>query len=168
MEIRVLGAGGHGLVVSEVLELQGVKVIFHDDNKSGLPPLLEAYDCPAIVAIGDNATRKKIFEKLAYPVNAIHPSAVISRSATLGWGVVVCAGVIINAYCEIGDNVILNTGCSIDHHCAVHAHAHIAPNAVLCGGVHVGEGTLVGANATVTPNKVISGWSLVKAGSVYK
>ena len=69
---------------------------------------------------------------------------------------------------EIGDNVILNTGCSIDHHNVIGKHAHIAPNATLCGAVTVGEGTLVDANATIVPGRTVPSWSLVKAGSLYK
>ena len=166
MEIRVLGAGGHGLVASEILEAQGYKVIFHDDASS--LPLFEAYNYPAVVAIGDNKTRAMVFRNLTCPMNAVHQSAIISKSAVIGRGVVICAGVIINACAEIGDNVILNTGCSIDHHCVIMDHAHVAPNATLCGKVKIGEGTLVGANSTCVPGAAVPEWSLVKAGSVYK
>ena len=157
--IRVIGAGGHGQVVADILG----EVIFHDRGHE-----YKAFDKSAIVAIGNNAIRKSIFEKLQFPVNVIHESVIIGGNVEIGRGVVICAGVIINTGAKIGDNVILNTGCSIDHHCIIGSHAHIAPNAVLCGNVTVGEGALVGANSTCVPGAEVGAWTLVKAGSLVK
>ena len=164
--ISIIGAGGHGLVVADILELNGEIYRFYDDGNNSYPPVADAVG-PRIVAVGDNAVRRDLFNEVN-AVNAIHPSAIIASTVKLGLGVMICAGVIINAYSEIGDNVILNTGCSIDHHCIIEDHVHIAPNATLCGNVEVWEGALVGANATIVPNSVVEDWCLVKAGSLYK
>ena len=164
--ISVIGAGGHGQVVADILELSGEVYRFYDDSLPQYPPI-EAATGKIIIAIGNNSVRKLYFKR-TNAVNAIHPSAIIASTVKIGKGVVICAGVIINAYSEIGDNVILNTGCSIDHHNVIGKHAHIAPNATLCGAVTVGKGTLVGANATIVPGRTVPSWSLVKAGSLYK
>jgi acetyltransferase-like isoleucine patch superfamily enzyme len=66
----------------------------------------------------------------------------------------------------VGSNVILNTGCSIDHHNVIGDHAHIAPGARLGGNVTVGQGTLIGIGAIVLPGRHIGAWSVVAAGAV--
>jgi len=77
----------------------------------------------------------------------------------------VAAGAIVNIDARIGDNTILNTGCTIDHDCVIGAHALIGPLASLCGGVTVGEGALLGAGSTVVPLGSVGDWSVVGAGA---
>ena len=62
--------------------------------------------------------------------------------------------------------MILNTGCSIDHHNVIGDHAHIAPGARLGGNVTVGQGALIGIGAVVLPGVRIGAWSIVGAGAV--
>src|SRR5258708_35740023 len=94
--ILILGAGGHGKVVADILQLQGDSVRgYLDDSpetwgtsRLGLPVLgaLEQYQdfgpYGLVVGIGSNEIRKKIVERLgasATPlwINAIHPHAVL-------------------------------------------------------------------------------------------
>ena len=77
-----------------------------------------------------------------------------------------CAGAAVNPASVVGDNVILNTGCTIDHHNRIGAHAHIAPGVHLGGEVNIGEGALVGIGATVLPGRTIGVWAIVGAGAV--
>jgi len=74
--------------------------------------------------------------------------------------------VVVNTGTVIGDNVILNTGCTVDHHNRIGNHAHIAPGVHLGGDVIIGEGTLVGIGATVIPQCTVGAWSAIGAGSV--
>ena len=76
------------------------------------------------------------------------------------------ANVTINVAAEIGDNVILNTASSIDHHCVVGAHSHIAPGATLAGNVRIADETLVGAGAVILPGISIGAHCTVAAGAV--
>ena len=120
-----------------------------------------------IVAIGDNAIRKRVAEFTKHPfVNAIHSSAIISPRVKMGVGNMILHGVIIQAETEIGNHVIINTGAQVDHDCIVEDYVHIAPRVVLCGNVKVGSGTLIGAGATVIPGKTIGRWATIGAGSV--
>src|SRR4030095_339622 len=86
---------------------------------------------------------------LGNPINAIHPSAVISASVKMGDGVMVAANATLNPLVEIGQGVICNTSSSIDHECVIGDFSHIAPGAVLCGNVMVGRGSFVGANSVI-------------------
>ena len=56
---------------------------------------------------------------LGDPINAIHPSAVISASVKMGNGVMIAANATLNPMVEIGNGVICNTSSSIDHECII-------------------------------------------------
>jgi sugar O-acyltransferase (sialic acid O-acetyltransferase NeuD family) len=188
MKIVVLGASGHGQVVADVLfqmwakgremEIEG----FLDDDASlhgtrvlGLPVLGRLSDLPSvphecvILGIGDNAARARVYAELTAArkrfVTAIHPSAVLAPDVIVGLGAVLCAGAVANPGARIGENSILNTCASIDHHCVLGPHAHVAPGAHLAGNVEVGEGALVGIGSCAVPGVRIGAWSVVGAGA---
>lgn len=123
-----------------------------------------------VIALGDNSLRQSMFQSLESGVEqfvvACHPQAVIARSATIGPGSMICAGAVVNALSRVGVNVILNTGCTVDHHNDVGDHVHIAPGVHLGGDVHIGEGALVGIGATVMPGRRVGAWSVVGAGAL--
>ena len=182
-QIWLYGAGGHALVVADVLIAMGqtVRGIFDDDPAlSGtrehpiLPGLeiggreqFESLDGLLLISVGNNRTRQQLAGD--FPVeftSAIHPSAQISPSATIGVGSVVFHGAIVQANVRVGRHVIINTAACVDHDCQVGDFAHIAPNVTLCGDVTIGEGALIGAGAVVIPGLRIGAWSIVGAGSV--
>ena len=80
---------------------------------------------PAIVAIGSNATRKRVVERFSdlklLWTTYVHPAAVVDSTSVLGSGSVVMAGAIIQPGAEVGNHVIVNTRCSVDHDCRVAA-----------------------------------------------
>lgn len=116
-----------------------------------------------VVAIGDNATRKRIVDE-GFHTNdaAIHPSAIVVGYVHIGGGTVIMAGAIVQPNVKIGRHVIINTGATVDHDCVIGDYAHIAPGAHLCGGVQVGEGALVGVGVGIEPGAIIPPWSIVK------
>lgn len=189
MRVIIVGAGGHGQVVADILLQRATQsatltpVGYVDDDASltgrqllGLPVLGKIADLAAfehdavIVAIGDNRTRRTLFMTLQSQgeslATAIHPSAVVAPSAVVGAGAVLCAGVIVNPGASIGVNVIVNTGATVDHHNVIGDHAHIAPGAHLGGDVAIGEGTLIGIGAVVMPQQRVGAWCTVGAGAV--
>ncbi|WP_298408064.1 acetyltransferase [uncultured Chloroflexus sp.] len=187
--ILIIGAGGHGQVVADIL-LQAAAnggdcqpIGYLDDNPRrygeqalGLPvfgPVAALASIPhdgIVIAIGDNRTRARLFAELTARgeqlVSAIHPSAIIAASVTIGPGTMICAGAIINPGSVIGANVILNTGCTIDHHNQIGDHAHIAPGVHTGGQVVIGAGTLIGIGAIVMPQRRVGAWSVVGAGAL--
>jgi len=178
VRLLVIGAGGHAKVVIDAARCAGMQVVGivgHPGDPAevlGVPVSADASAIEAdgfIVAIGDNATRAaKFAECLALgmtPVRVIHPSAVLAEEITVHEGTFVAAGVIVNVHAHIGVNVILNTGCTVDHDCVVGDHSHIGPTASLCGGVDIGEGVLLGAGANVIPGVSVGSWSVVGAGA---
>jgi len=123
-----------------------------------------------IVAIGDNATRRRLFKMLDSAGErfaiAQHPGAIVAPDVQIGPGSMISAGAVINPATVVGANVIINTGCTVDHHNHVGDHAHIAPGAHLGGDVSIGEGTLIGIGAIVMPQRKVGQWSVVSAGAL--
>lgn len=184
-EVILIGYSGHGFVAADIFLCNAYKIIGYCDNEKkeynpfSLPyagsekdekVIAELRKYSYFIAIGDNNIRKKIHESLAdkagKPLNAIHPSAVISATASLGDGIFVAANATINPLVKIGTGVICNTSCSIDHECIIEDFAHIAPGTVLCGNVTVGAGSFIGANSVVKQGIVIGKNVMIGAGAV--
>lgn len=175
----LFGASGHGKVIKDILNANGIKVeAFVDDNPNvnecgGCPVLHNATELsPMIVSIGVNRIRKIIVERLKANnsaiefATAIHPSAVISPSAKIGEGTVVMAGAVVNADAVIGNHCIVNTGATVDHDCVVEDYCHVAPGVHISGGTHVGEGTWIGVGSSVIQCLNIGKNCIIGAGSV--
>ena len=189
MDVLLLGAGGHGKVVLDIVRAAGEHnpVGFLDADPSlagstigGVPVLgpvnfltklkqqqkLKA----AIVSIGDNRARRSyaaLLREHGYElINAIHPAATISPTAQLGKNVVVAAGAVVCADARIGDSTIVNTSAVVDHECRVGEAAHVCPGVLLAGRVHVGSGAFVGLGAKVIQCLTIGEHAVVGAGAV--
>lgn len=178
--VHVIGAGGHGKIIVDALQ-QGLHSLGHifdlaPENKKilglpiySLPPPSwgEHEDIFAIIAVGDNRTRQAMsqYYRAVHWENAIHPSALIHPTASLGKGIYVGAGAIIQPDVRIGNHCIINTGAIIEHDSLVQDYVHIAPHVTLTGAVEIGEGCLIGAGTTVIPQQRIGPWSLIGAGS---
>lgn len=123
----------------------------------------------AIAAVGDGGLRLNLFRTLrglAFRTpSIIHPSAVVSRGATLGEGIFVAAGAIVNVDARIDDAVIVNTGARIDHDCRIGAGTHVAPGATLSGGVVVGECAWLGTGCAVRQGVEIGSGVTVGVGA---
>lgn len=185
MNLYLYGCGGHAKVILDILIKQGRKVkAFVDDNPPSkiksihnipiyhasevLPNIV--LDSQWIVAIGNNATRKRIAKRLktlGYDfAKAIHPSAQIAIGVEIAPGTVIMPNVVINTDTQIGHHVIINTGATIDHDCVIGSYCHIAPGCSLCGQVHVEQEVLLGVGSKVCPGMRIGAQTTCGAGSV--
>lgn len=183
--IALIGYSGHAYVAFEIFFSQGQTVSAYtdleekqknpyslkwlgDDNQTTVIEKLKSYSY--FVSIGDNSLRQKVsvnlIKNLGQPENALHKSAIISRSMNAGYGNMFAPRVVINPQVQIGNGVICNTGCIIEHECNIGDYAHIAPGTILCGNVTVGEGTFIGAGAVVKPGITIGKNVIIGAGSV--
>ena len=176
-KLIIIGAGGHGRVVSETAKLNGYEVIgFLDDadNKTTVGRVVDFIkyigEADFTVAIGNNAVRMKIQSKLiksgANVASLIHPNATVSESASIGKGSVVMAGAVINAGAVVGEGAIINTCASVDHDCKIGDFSHISVGARICGTVTIGNGTWIGAGTTVINNIRICNECMIGAGAV--
>lgn len=183
--IALIGYSGHAYVAFETFFSQGQIVSAYTDmeeknqnpyslkwlgNENSQQVIETLQNYAYFVSIGDNALRKKISENLipiiGQPENALHKSAIISRSMNAGSGNLFAPRVVINAQAQIGNGVICNTGCIIEHECVIGNYAHIAPGAILCGNVTIGECTFVGAGAIIKQGVRIGKNVVIGAGTV--
>lgn len=181
--VLIVGASGHGKVVADILQQQGIPLIgFLDDDPSRLnthvmqlPVLGKINDFKhfkpsgLVMGIGDNQTRSRITSELVAAeglwLTAIHPRAIIAPSTIIGEGSVIMAGAIINPDVIIGRHVIVNTGASIDHDCHIGDFAHLAPGSHLAGGVKIGQKTIVGIGSSIIQSITIGESVVIGAGA---
>ncbi len=182
MRLFVIGAGGHAKVVLATameLGMEVAGVLDDDPSKWGtmllgirvLGPLslLQQEGEPwAVLAIGDNATRKRLDQKIKGVrwATLVHPKAYVHPTVTLGEGTVVFAGAFIQPMARVGRHAIVNTGAIVEHDCEVGDFAHLAPGVRLAGGVKVGNECLVGIGTSAVPLIHIGDRSIIGAGSV--
>jgi len=182
-KVYIIGAGGHGRVVKDIIESQNDRVVgFIDDNSllhgtlidgvevlGGLNILPNMHNAHCIIAIGDNYTREKIRNVVGDKVvwyTAIDKSAVISKTAIVGEGTVIMPNAVINSSSSIGNHVIINSGSIIEHDCIIHDYAHIAPRVAIGGMVEVGRRTQMGIGSCAKNGIEICDDCLIGAGSV--
>lgn len=172
-DVIIIGASGHAKVIADIIEKSGDNVFTYlDDDTSKAGVTGKISDCTKypdkkfIIAIGNNAVRRKIAEEysLSY-YTAIHPSAVIAKDVTIGEGTAVMAGTVINPSTTIGKHCIINSGSVVEHDNRLADFVHLSPNATLCGTVTVGENTHVGAGVTVKNNTNITADCVIGIGA---
>ncbi len=188
MDIVLIGAGGHGRVVLDIIRSAGIHnpIGFIDaepqltgKSVGGIPVLGEANLLAklrsqkikgAIISIGDNSTRKSYARKLLDDgfelVNAIHPRSIVSPTAILGKNVVVAAGAIIGTDTQVADSAIINSGAVIGHECEIGEVCHVCPTAALAGRVRIGEEAFIGLGCKIIQCMQIGSKSIVGAGAV--
>lgn len=178
--VILIGGGGHAKVIIDCIQASGSRVagILDDGIPAGtsilgVPVLgkIEDYtkypEHPFMVAIGSNSVRKRLAQEL--PVQwytAVHPSAVVSRYASVGAGTVVMPRAVINPGALVGAHCIINTGAVVEHDNRIADFVHLSPAVSLGGSVSIGEETHVGIGAAVRNNINICGGCTIGAGAV--
>jgi sugar O-acyltransferase (sialic acid O-acetyltransferase NeuD family) len=189
-KVIVVGSGGHAKVVIDILHemncfqiigitsdslekgvvFSGYPVLGDDDYLKEISP--DQYE----IAVGlggyrNNDLRTIVYQKIKSLgfnfVNAIHPSAIISKTAKFGEAIIVFPGVTINTDVSIGNNSIVATGSTIDHETkignnvlvsagvTIGAYAELMDNSLLALGSKVISGVKIGRNAVVAAGAVV-------------
>ncbi|MBN1105232.1 MAG: acetyltransferase [Deltaproteobacteria bacterium] len=188
--IAVVGAGGFGREVAwlirEINELESSAwdmVGFIDEDSAlrnriinGHPVLggLETLEgMPGIslaLALGSPSDRMGVVDRISkcdvrYP-NLIHPSATIGQENSLGFGNILCAGVILTVNIRVGNFCHLNLKTSLGHDCVLEDFATTACGVDFAGFSHIGQGCYFGNHATVLPSVRVGAWAVIGAGAV--
>ncbi|MBI3548194.1 MAG: acetyltransferase [Elusimicrobia bacterium] len=188
--IAIVGAGGHGREVADVLRhaaragealsIEG----FIDENESlhgreieGLPALggWEWFDRPArrevqvVCAVGaPNICRKLVLRARALGLSfgdAISPLACVSPGAKLGAGITLFPHAVVGVGARLGNHCILNLGASVSHDSVVGDFTILNPGARLAGNVMVGEGCNIGMQSSVIQGRTVGAWTTIGAGA---
>ena len=159
-KVVLLGSGGHAKCVLDILEemdsYEIIGVTTKDEAKKdfcGYPVLgnnetLQDLYMEGIrhIALGvggytDNNQRKALYTKLKQlgfsVVSAIHPSAMISKTVSLGEGNVIFSGVIIIPDAQVGNNVIVASGSNIGHEVIIEDHVLISTGVTLGANIKI-------------------------------
>jgi sugar O-acyltransferase (sialic acid O-acetyltransferase NeuD family) len=183
----IFGAGAQGRVILDILRAQGrhESVAFLDDaadlqgrSINGAPVLFgldEALGCVSstvemIVALGNPHLRMAVAERARRAgvplLNAVHPSAVVMHTATIGTGNMVGAAAVINTNARLGDQVIVNTAAVVEHDCRLEDGSAVSPGARVGGRVTIGRRAFIGTGAILLSRVTVGAGSVVAAGAV--
>ena len=180
MRVAIVGAGGYGRVVLDVLLASGLgdRVLgFYDDAHAalsgdvrGVPILgdvgvlksmLSVEPVHVIVAITDNGARLRVANSLrglgARFLTTVHPGAYVSEAAVVGDGCVVAAGVVVHPDAVVGSHCFLGPGAVVDRDAEVGAGTWISAGCVVGPGARVGARVILGQNSSVGRKAVVGG-----------
>lgn len=188
--IILLGGGGHAAVLAEILKTLQFPVLGYTDvqapdSSTRLTELnflgadavvLSAHSADEINLInglgstGEIKQRAALFNHFTAKgygfTDLIHPTAILSSSASHGPGLQVLAGAIINTGAQLGANVLVNSRALVEHHSVIGDHCHIASGAVVCGDCRIGQSVHVGAGAVINQGISIGNGAIVASGAV--
>lgn len=189
--ILIIGAGGHAAEIRDYIRhynqhhsSEQIRVLgFIDDDRTPYEhygfeaPFLgniKAHtirkDCYYIMGIANLKYRKGIIERFleagARFTGLIHPTALISPSATIGEGVVISHNASVGPKVKIGNFNMLNSRCTIGHDTIMGDYNFISPKVALSGNTHIGNNNMIGTNASTIPGAKIGNNNVIGAGMV--
>lgn len=182
-KLAVLGGGGFATEIMETAIMAGWKSFeVYDDDISKHGQLVMGTPCMGslidfeqksklsyILAIGDNAVRKRVSERLETAghraISLLHPTAVISPTATIAHGTFVGPYVWVGPHVKIGRYALLNMGVSIGHDALLGDWVQLCPGVRISGFASVGNGAFLGSNAVLGPQIAMEEWSQLTATS---
>lgn len=129
-------------------------------------------DCEIYIAIGYNKMndiRKNIYCKIknaGYRVGTfIHPSAEVSKYATIGEGSIILEHVTIQPYVKCGICNVFWSNVNICHHTEIGNFNFFAASSAVLGRIKIGNNCFIGCNATIKNEIQIGSMTLIGAGA---
>lgn len=187
-DIYILGVGHNTVVYIDLVESCGYHVagLYHYEKGRtgdlyfghkivGTHEELFASDLSGkqfAISVGDNNIRSQLYNRLrdnaGIVPTIVHPSAIVSRYAQLGQGVVIHANSVISPDVIIGDDSVVSSNDLITHGSQMGMHCFIASNVVLGAYITMQDYAFIGSGATIISSKVsyIGKGALVGAGAV--
>ncbi len=180
LRIAVVGAGGYGRVVLDVLLAAGLgeRVLgFYDDAHAALSARVRGYPVlgdvemlksmlsiepvHVVVAITDNGSRLRVANSLrglgGQFLTAVHPGAYVSEAAVVGGGCVLAAGAVVHPDAALGSHCFVGPRAVVDRDAEVGAGTWVSAGAVIGPGARVGARVVLGTNSSVGRKAVVEG-----------
>jgi sugar O-acyltransferase (sialic acid O-acetyltransferase NeuD family) len=188
-DIFIFGASDHARVIIDIVELEGryrIRGLLDTYKPKGMEvagyPILGAEeDLPAlmlkygvhqgILGIGDNWTRRRITRRLQELasdfkfVNAIHPSARVTRDAKLGPGTVVMAFSYVGLNTTVEEGSVIATRSMLEHDGAMGPFATLGAGTVTGGRVTLGACAAVCLGVTIIHGISVGDHTVIGSGS---
>ena len=122
-----------------------------------------------LLAIGIPYVRRTVAESLlakgAEFLTLIHPTAIVTPSAAVGLGSILCPYAIASDSCRVGRFVLMNYHSSLGHDATAGDFSVLSPYATLGGHAHVEDDVFLGLHSSVGPGKTVGARSKVSANS---
>lgn len=148
------------LYFSETIHFDSLERLFGDKREC-----LEG-----IVAVGEPASREilvKKFEDAGIPMATfVDKTAVVSPTAIIEEGCIVCEHSIIHAEAKIRKGVLIQPYSAIGHDSDVGCYSVISSGCVVCGDVELGDRVYVGVNAAIKEKLCVGANVIIAMGSV--
>ena len=188
-QIYVLGVGHNTLVYIDLVEACGYQVagLYHYDNTrtgeiyygykilgsfSDILSMENLHGINFALSQGNNKIRSEIFNKIIEAggniPTLIHPSANVSRFATLGKGVVIHINAVVHPDVKIGNNTVLSYNTAITHSSEIGNHCYIASSSMIGAYTIVEDFVFIGIGSFSISGKVshIGQHAYIGAGSL--
>lgn len=91
----------------------------------------------------------------------IHPYAVVSSAAQIGYGVSIQAFSIVGPNARMGNFIQVFGHATVGHNCTVDDYAYVTSNSIVGAHVHLKQGAFLGVNSTTLDRVTIGEWSIV-------
>ncbi|WP_025762805.1 NeuD/PglB/VioB family sugar acetyltransferase [Dyadobacter tibetensis] len=187
--VLIIGAGDLGLKALEIFKRNNVVVYGLLDDREDLhgkeygeisvlgstddPTFLKILGskCEAFLAIGERSVRERLAKTLTkeyqvMPVNAIHDTAYIAQTATLGHGNLIASKVTIGPLSQLGHHGLILSGAILDGSVQVDDFVTIGAGAIINDRAKIGEGAFIGSGAIIVAGVEIGKGARIGAGSV--
>ena len=186
MNLGIYGSGGLGREVYEIAVRRNAvsnfwnEIVFIDDfsgegNYYGTKRicfeslLAHKSDYECVIAVGEPSSRELMYTKLLSNnvklARLIDTTAIISPTAKIGNGVIVCEYSTIHTEVELGVNALIQPFCDVGHDIKVGKHTVLSPYCAPGGGTVFGDRVFVGMKASIMELIVIGDDAIVGMGS---
>lgn len=127
--------------------------------------------CEAFVATDNNKLRKRYVEYLndtrkVMPMNAVHQSASISDSFSIGHGNFVNAGAVLSNDSKMGNHNVINSKAIIEQDVEIGDFVQIGAGSIINTKVKIENEVFIGSGVTVVAGVKIEKGARIGAGSV--
>lgn len=181
-KIAIIGSGGYAHVIKDLIESLGgyqVKGFIGKGKNEGteyheadLARLRQDEISDLVNGVGqlssprlEGMMAKYRREGFRFP-KLIHPTAVVSKTATVGDGTVILEQAIVKSNARIGQFCLINSQAVVSHDCEISDYVHLSLGAKIGGQCKIGRHTFLGINASVIQGKTIGSHVIIGAGTV--
>lgn len=186
MNLFIYGSGGIGCELCDIVDKINAggerwrKVAFVDDVRAERnwynrevfrfdEMLSEKEDYECVIALGEPAFRRSLYEKLSTHgialATIIDPTAIVSRTANIGKGCIIGPHSFVSSNTRLDDNSMLEIQTVVGHDIYIGRHAVISSCSVLGGNTQVGHESFVGLNCTIKEGIRIGDRCIIGMGS---